>query len=85
MAGEKSLPAKFGFYGRGAFTGGVMNTIIHFSLGLFASLMSAVGFESLANRIDMFVSGAQGPQVGVDVASAIPCADPCGIAFQNNA
>lgn len=62
-----------------------MNTIIHSTLGLFASFLSALGFNRVANQIDLFVTGAEGPQAGINVATAIPCADPCGIALQDNA
>ena len=85
MAGKKSLPAEFGFLQAGSFAWSVMNTIIHSTLGLFASLLSALGFNRIANQIDLHVSGAEGPQAGINVASAIPCVDPCAIAFQDNA
>lgn len=54
-----------------------MTTISHSTLGLAASLLAAVGFDRIANYIDMKVQGLSGTDAKTGIAPAIPCVSPC--------
>ncbi|MEZ5413088.1 MAG: hypothetical protein R3F03_02125 [Opitutaceae bacterium] len=58
-----------------------MTTILHSTLGLIASLLSAAGFDRAANYIDMHIQGIADDEIGGCLAAAVPCTGPCAAAI----
>jgi len=62
-----------------------MKSMIHSTLGLFASLLSFAGFYRIADRVDTFISGLPASEMDKQMLSVIPCARPCEAVFGEQA